>query len=267
MMKWSAVLRTLVLVVWMAITVVPVAFVMMTLALFVRGNLLYWWAALFLRGTIHGARIICGIKYRLKGWERIETLHANNQPVILCSKHQSMWEAFAFPVIMPRPMCYVFKQELLNVPFFGWGMGTLDMIHIDRSKPAEASAKIAEQGRHFMDKGLWVIIFPEGTRSKRGGQGVYKVGAARLALATDAPIVPIAVSSAACWPRDGLIKWPGEIVVSVGEPIYPQGHTPETMMQLVESWIESEMRVIDPEAYQGSSTAAAGDDKMQGAGV
>ena len=85
-------------------------------------------------------------------------------PVVLLPKHQSTWETFAFPALMPHPLCYVFKRELLYVPFFGWAMGRLDMIHIDRSKRTEAWNRVAEQGRRFMAQGNWVIMFPEGTR-------------------------------------------------------------------------------------------------------
>ena len=96
--------------------------------------------------------------------------------VLLCPKHQSTWETFAFPTLMSHPLCYVFKRELLCVPFFGWAMSRLDMIHIDRSKRAEAWIKVAEQGRRFMSTGHWVIMFPEGTRTPRGSQGTYKHG-------------------------------------------------------------------------------------------
>ena len=108
--------------------------------------------------------------------------------MVLLPKHQSTWETFAFPTLMPRPLCYVFKRELLFIPFFGWAMARMDLIHIDRSKRAEAWAKVAEQGRRFMAQGNWVIMFPEGTRTPRGSQGTYKVGGTRLAVETGRPV-------------------------------------------------------------------------------
>mgnify|MGYP002143258857 CR=1 FL=1 len=89
-------------------------------------------------------------------------------PVIIAAKHQSAWETIAYVATMPRPLCYVFKKELLLIPFFGWAIGKLDMIHIDRSKRAEAWAKVAEQGKRISAMGNWVIMFPEGTRIARG---------------------------------------------------------------------------------------------------
>jgi 1-acyl-sn-glycerol-3-phosphate acyltransferase len=170
-------------------------------------------------------------------------------PVILLPKHQSTWETFAFPCIMPRPLCYVFKRELLLIPFFGWAMGRLDMIHIDRSKRAEAWSKVAEQGRKFMAEGHWVIMFPEGTRIPRGRAGQYKAGGTRLAVATGVPVLPIAVTSARCWPRKSFIVRPGVVDVSIGTPIPSTGRDADELMREVETWIESEMRRLDPEAY------------------
>ena len=151
---------------------------------------------------------------------------------------------------MPHPLAYVFKRELLFIPFFGWAMACLNMIHIDRSARGGAWNKVASMGEQLMDRGKWVIMFPEGTRSERGQQGIYKTGAARLAMATGASIVPIAVASARCWPRKSFTFVPGTIQVSLGEPIVPDpAGSPGEMMEKVEAWIEEEMRRIDPEAY------------------
>ena len=99
--------------------------------------------------------------------------------------------------------------------FFDRACGELDMIHIDRSKRAEAWANVAEQGRRYMAQGNWVIMFPEGTRTPRGGQGVYKVGGTRLAVETGRPVVPIAVTSARCWPRKSFLLRPGVVDIYV----------------------------------------------------
>ena len=106
----------------------------------------------------------------------------------------------------------VFKRELLYIPFFGWAMGRLDMIHIDRSKRLEAWARIAARGKELFAQGIWVIMFPEGTRTERGHKGRYQSGASRLAITCGVPIVPIAVTSAKCWPRKSFLLRPGVIL-------------------------------------------------------
>jgi 1-acyl-sn-glycerol-3-phosphate acyltransferase len=99
-------------------------------------------------------------------------------------------------------------------------------------------------------------MFPEGTRTPRGAKGDYKSGASRLAITTEVPIVPIAVTSARCWPRKSFMLRPGVIDVSIGEPIPVQGRRADELMQQVEAWIEAEMRRLDPQAYPPASGAS-----------
>ena len=254
---WWA-LRSLVFVLWLAASVIPWGAAMLLLSIFVRGKTLYWPTMYWLRLAIAGARVICGVRYRVHGMEHLPTAADEMSAVVLAAKHQSTWETFAIPCFMPHPLAYVFKRELLFIPFFGWAMGRLDMIHIDRSKRAEAWSKVAARGRQLAAEGIWVIMFPEGTRIPRGRQGVYKSGASRLAIASGVPIVPIAASSAKCWPRKSFLLRPGVVDVSIGKPIDSAGRQPDELMREVETWIEAEMRRLDPEAYSGPAGASAG---------
>ena len=147
-------------------------------------------------------------------------------------------------------LAYVFKKEILYIPFFGWGIARCDMIHIDRQQGKQAFQKVIEQGQRLLADGTWVIMFPEGTRITRGQVGQYKLGGTRLAVETGAPVVPIAVSSGKCWPRKGFIKYPGMVDVSIGKPIPSAGRAPDELMREVQEWIEGEMRRLDPEAYR-----------------
>jgi 1-acyl-sn-glycerol-3-phosphate acyltransferase len=251
-----AALRSAVFVVWLTLTVVPWGILMLLLSIVVRGTALYWPTMRWLRMAIWGARVICGVQHRVHGMQHLPTALQSHSAVVLAAKHQSTWETFALPTIMPHPLAYVFKRELLLVPFFGWAMGRLDMIHIDRSKRSEAWAKVAAQGKRLAREGVWVIMFPEGTRTPRGRQGVYKSGAARLAIECGLPIVPIAASSAKCWPRKSFLVRPGLIDVSIGPPIASAGRQPDELMREVESWIEAEMRRLDPGAYAVAPAAA-----------
>ena len=245
--------RSALLLLWMLATVVPIATAVVVASLFIKGTPLYWMCIFWLRLAIWGARVICGVRHRVTGMHYLPTAAEGKSAVLLASKHQSTWETFAYPVLMPHPLCYVFKKELLLIPFFGWAIGKLDMVHIDRSKRTEAWTKVAEQGRRYMAQGNWVIMFPEGTRIARGQQGQYKAGASRLAIETGTPIVPIAVASARCWPRKSFLLRPGVIDISIGRPIAVEGRRPDELMAEVEAWIEAEMRRIDPEAYPGTS--------------
>jgi 1-acyl-sn-glycerol-3-phosphate acyltransferase len=259
-------LRSLLFVLWMAATVVPYAIGVLVLSIFLRGVKLYWPTVGWLRLAIWGARVICGVRPRVQGLEHLPSAADAHGAVVLASKHQSTWETFYYPTLMPHPLAYVFKRELLYVPFFGWAMGRLDMIHIDRSKRAEAWTKVAAQGKRLANEGIWVIMFPEGTRTNRGSQGTYKSGATRLAIASGVPIVPIAATSAKCWPRKSFLLRPGVVDVSIGRPIPSTGREPEELMREVETWIEAEMRRLDPEAYVAAGAPVRATQPAQGLG-
>lgn len=242
-----AFLRSVLHMVWMALTVVPYALAIMVGAFWRDRTSRYWIAVAWLDQVIRGARVLLGIEVRVTGMEHLPI--GKTMPAILLVKHQSTLETFLLPTLMPHPLAYVFKRELLNVPFFGWAIGRLDMIHIDRRQRAQAFNKVVEQGKRLLAQGIWIIMFPEGTRIPRGQQGTYKSGGTRLAIQTGAPVIPIAVTSARVWPRKAFIKRPGTVDVSIGPPIPSAGREADELMREVEHWIEVEMRRLDPQAY------------------
>ncbi|MBB3197241.1 lysophospholipid acyltransferase family protein [Roseateles terrae] len=248
-----AALRSLLFVLWLAVTVIPWGTAVVLVSPFLSSTRLYWMCAGWLTVAMWGARVICGVRWKVQGMEHLPK--GPRESVILLSKHQSTWETFAYPMLMPRPLAYVFKRELIYVPFFGWAMARLDMIHIDRSKRSEAWSKVAAQGKRLAAQGTWVIMFPEGTRVARGTAGDYKTGGTRLAVETGQPVVPIAVNSARCWPRKSFLLRPGVVDISVGPQIPSTGRAPAELMQEVQAWIEAEMRRLDPDAYPASAPA------------
>jgi 1-acyl-sn-glycerol-3-phosphate acyltransferase len=241
-------LRAILHTLFMAVTVVPWALAVLVAAPFLNSTQIYWMCAGWLKLAVNSGTLILGIRNEIIGFENLPV--GSTAPAVLLLKHQSTWETFCMPALMPHPLAYVFKKELLYVPFFGWAMGRMDMIHIDRSKRAQAFNKVVEQGQRLLNQGTWVIMFPEGTRIPRGQKGNYKHGGTRLAVETGAPVIPIAVTSAKCWPRKAFIKKPGTVEFSIGKPIPSQGREPDELMREVEAWIEAEMRRLDPEAYR-----------------
>ena len=242
-----ALIRSILHMLWICVTIVPWAIYLLLVSVFIKGDPVYWIGANWLKSIIWGARTILGIRTRVTGMENLPLCEIS--PVILLVKHQSTFETLLMPALMPHPLAYVFKKELLSIPFFGWSMARMSMIHIDRSQGTRAFAKVVDQGRQVMAQGRWVIMFPEGTRTPRGQKGTYKTGGTRLAIETGASVIPIAVTSAKCWPRKAFIKIPGIVDVSIGKPIASVGREPAELMQEVEAWIEAEMRRLDPEAY------------------
>ena len=249
-------IRSILQMLWMILTVIPWALAVVIAAPFLNSTQIYWMCAGWLRLTVNSGTLILGIRNRVTGMENLPT--GKTSAAVLLVKHQSTWETFAMVALMPHPLAYVFKKELLYVPFFGWAMGRMDMIHIDRSQRTQAFSKVVAQGKRLMSQGTWVIMFPEGTRIDRGRKGVYKSGGTRLAIETGAPVIPIAVTSAKCWPRKAFIKKPGVVDFSIGKPIDSSGRKPDELMREVEAWIEAEMHRLDPQAYVGSGAVPVG---------
>jgi 1-acyl-sn-glycerol-3-phosphate acyltransferase len=229
----------------LTVTVIPWALVVLTAyvtPLATRYRLCTMWT----RFAIVAARRICGIRWKVEGWDNLP-----DAPAILLPKHQSTWETFWLPSFLPHPLTFVYKRELHLVPFFGWAMASLHMINIDRSRGQDAFEQVVKQGTEHLRDGWWIVIFPEGTRTPPGSTRRYKTGGARLAVRTGTPVVPIAVNSGEVWPRRAFLKVPGEITISIGPAVSPEGRTAEQVSSLVESWIETEMRRLAPHRYSG----------------
>ncbi len=241
-------IRSILHMAWMLITVIPWALTLIIISLWVRRTPLWWFAVNWFRLVIWGTRVILGVQVRVTGLENLPS--GASSPAILLSKHQSTLETLLLPTLMPHPLAFVFKRELLRIPFFGWSMARLDMIHIDRESRAAAMKHVIEQGKRLLAQGTWVIMFPEGTRMARGQKGTYATAGTRLAVESGAPVIPIAVSSGKCWPRQGFAKYPGVVDVSIGPAMPSLGREPKELMREVEAWIEAEMQRIDPDAYR-----------------
>jgi len=199
------------------------------------------------RVVMWGTRVILGVRMEVQGYENLPLGKAS--AAVLLSKHQSTLETLWLPTIMPHPLAFVFKRELLKIPFFGWSMARLDMIYINRESRTAAMKHVIEDGCRLLKQGTWVLMFPEGTRIPRGQVGTYQTGGTRLAVESGAPVVPIAVATARCWPKQGFVKHAGVVRVSIGPLMDSTGRDPKALMREAQSWIEAEMRRIDPEAY------------------
>jgi len=243
-MAW---IRSVLHLLWMAVTVIPWTLAVVLVSLVVSRASAWWVAVNWFRVVMWGTRVILGVRMEVQGYENLPL--GKSSAAVLLSKHQSTLETLWLPTIMPHPLAFVFKRELLKIPFFGWSMARLDMIHINRESRTVAMKHVIEQGKRLLGQGTWVIMFPEGTRLPRGEVGTYQTAGTRLAVESGAPVVPIAVATARCWPKQGFVKHPGVVRVSIGQPMESAGRDPKALMREAQAWIEAEMRRIDPEAY------------------
>ncbi|HET9122104.1 MAG TPA: lysophospholipid acyltransferase family protein [Acidiferrobacteraceae bacterium] len=173
---------------------------------------------------------LCGISFTVSGLE-----HLPGRPAIVAANHQSAWETLAFQLLFP-PQSWVLKRELLWIPLFGWALALTWPIAINRGAGRQALERILLDGKERMEQGRWVVIFPEGTRRPPGSLGRFGLGAARLALHTGRPLVPVAHDAGRYWPRRGFLKYPGCIQVLIGPPIAATGPV-EALNERLRNWI------------------------------
>jgi len=199
----------------------------------------YKMAASWCRTNLMGVRAICGIRWRVEGLDNIPQ-DTRAHPHIVMSKHSSTWETLALNLYFP-PLAFVAKKELLSIPFFGWGFRLASPITIDRKAGTDAMDQIVAQGRDRFRQGFWIVIYPEGTRIRAGTRARYKTGGARLAVAMNVPVIPVAHNAGYIWPKGLFGKRPGTITMVIGKPISPAGKDAATLGQEIEAWIEGEV--------------------------
>lgn len=240
--------RSLLHFIWMIVSGIPIVILMALGRLFlpepVRYHIGLWWCS----QVITSLRFLCGVKWRVLGLENIPT-DATARIMVHC-KHQSAWETFAMGLILKKDLVFIFKKELLRIPLFGWALGSVDMVQIDRNAKTQAMQVMTTETQRMMRAGRWVIMFPEGTRVPRGQTIPYKTGGARTAIAAQADILPVAVSSGKCWPKGSFTKRAGTIDIVIGPVIKSGGKDPHELTKEVQDWIESQMHIIDAPAYQ-----------------
>ena len=183
-------------------------------------------------------KLTCNLSFEVRGRENIP-----NHPSIILCKHQSAWETIALQVVFP-PQIWVLKRELMYIPILGWAWWAMNVIPIDRSAGREALKKLVTYGKDRLAKGLWVVIFPEGTRIAPGTRAKYHIGGAWLAAQTQTTVVPVAHNAGLFWRKNAFIKTPGTITLSIGKPIETADLKADALNQQVEDWIEAEQLTL-----------------------
>ena len=183
-------------------------------------------------------RVLCRLDYVVEGREH---LPARSSIVLL--KHSSAWETLAQLRIFPR-QSWVLKRELMWIPVFGWVLALMKPIAIDRRGGGAAVQQVLEQGRQRLAEGLWVMIFPEGTRMPVGETRRYGMSGALLAQAEELPVVPVTHNAGYFWPRRGWLKRPGTIRVVIGPPIETKGVEPRAVNERAQQWIEATLESL-----------------------
>jgi 1-acyl-sn-glycerol-3-phosphate acyltransferase len=167
------------------------------------------------RSSIWLLRVTCNIKVEYRGIEKIR-----KGPLIVASKHQSMWETFALLQFFDQPL-FILKRELRWIPFFGWYLIKANMIGVDRSAGGRSLLQMARRAGEAVRRGRQLIIFPEGTRTPVGAPPNYKTGIAQIYVDCGVNCLPVALNSGLFWPRRTFMRYPGTLVVEFLDPLPP----------------------------------------------
>ncbi len=181
---------------------------------------------------------LCGLSYSVEGRE-----HIPPGAHVSMWKHSSAWETIAQASIFP-PQAWVLKRELMWIPMVGWAVRCLKPIAINRKAGATAVNQVVEQGKQRLAAGMWILIFPEGTRVAPGESRKYGISGALLASRAACKIVPVAHNAGSYWPRRGWVKRPGVIRVRIGPAIDAAGRDPRELNEQVRAWIEAQIKVL-----------------------
>ena len=191
-------------------------------------------------------RYVCGRFFRLMGVAAAKMVPqwsfgvAEGTPAgidgntVVVSNHASQADPFLISSL-PWEMKWLGKASLFKVPIVGWSMWLAGDVPVRRGSPASAAEAMQKCAR-WLERGVPVMIFPEGTRSRTGEMQSFKDGAFKLAIDTGADVLPMAVAGT----DEALSKhdWrPGYArgILTVGQPISTQGMTHKDVGRLKEA--------------------------------
>ena len=214
------------------VSVVPYAIVVIAVRPFGTGAS-YAVGMAWVRMIMSLCKTLCGLDFVVEGKENIP---AKNCVVFV--KHSSAYETIAQWLLLPR-QSWVLKRELMWAPFLGWALACLHVIPIDRGARRAAVEHVISRGKDRLAEGLWVMIFPEGTRMRSGETRRYGVSGTLLAQQASTVILPIAHNAGDFWPRRGLRKRPGTVRFVFGPPVDPTGREAREVNQEIQNWVET----------------------------
>ena len=190
------------------------------------------------KGMIWIGSFVCNLELRIEGEKNIP-----DEPSVIMIRHSSVFEAYTQLIVFPQ-QTWIVKRELNWIPIFGWALKNLKAIPIDRKSGRTAVAQVISEGSERLKNGIWVTIFPEGTRMQPGETKQYGISGAVLAKNANVKIVPVAHNAEDFWKSRTLAKKPGLIRFCIGDPITCENRDPKEITDEVKRWIDNKMREI-----------------------
>lgn len=182
---------------------------------------------------------ICGITVQIQGQEHLPKMGG----YLVASKHQSALETVLLFNGVPN-LIFVLKRSLLFLPIVGLYFLRLGFVAINRSGGGSTMRKMALCVNKQLDKGHNICIFPEGTRTKPKEKRPFNPGVAFLYAMANVPVVPVALNTGKVWPKNSLIKYPGEVIIRF-LPAIPSGLEKRDFLHRLQETIETEQKILE----------------------
>lgn len=197
------------------------------------GKLMGYWSSFCLK-------FFLSTKITIKGLENIK----QNQKFFIAASHQSMFETFFLQTIFNGPI-FILKNELLQIPIFGWYLKKIGSISIRRNKITKENLGFLDDIiKHVNESNRPLIIFPQATRVLPYERPPFKKGVGKIYEQLKIECLPLAINSGVVWPKTGKKKSDKEIIVSILSPI-KLGHDKETFLKILEKNIYDELNKIN----------------------
>ncbi|MDQ4423866.1 MAG: lysophospholipid acyltransferase family protein [Thalassolituus sp.] len=239
--------RTIIFMIWMTVLtliwILPALIISPLMDLPARHRLI---GRPFCIACVWSARLLLGLR-----WKVIYEGELPSRPSIIVAKHQSSWETFMLPALLP-PQVQVIKKELTRIPIFGWYLAMMGPITIDRSQRTTALKELVKQGTKRLNNGFHVLIFPEGSRVPAGARKAFSKGGSMLASRVKAPVIPVAHNAGDFWPNHHWIRYPGTITVVIGAPLDSKDLPTKLLHQQCEEWINQRVDDISATPFDGT---------------
>jgi 1-acyl-sn-glycerol-3-phosphate acyltransferase len=169
------------------------------------------WARGMLRGT--------GIRVRVEGRERLDP----SVPKVYVANHASELDIWALLAELPGTVRFIYKKGMDWIPLMGMAMRAARHIPIKRQVKSAAFAAY-DEAAGYVRSGSSAVVFAEGTRSRDGKLLPFKKGPFVLAIAAQAPVVPVLCEGTfALMPRGSWSPRQGTVVLKIGAEIATQG--------------------------------------------
>jgi 1-acyl-sn-glycerol-3-phosphate acyltransferase len=211
---------------WFTAIAILAPFLILFFLIFRHDNVLYSPVRFFVRLGL----ALVGVRVEVAGLDRLDP----KQAYIFTPNHQSLIEVPLFITYLGRNPAYLAKKEVFKYPMFGYGIGLMGVIPVDRSN-SKLAVESARQATRNLQRGRSYVVYPEGTRSPDGRLLPFKKGAFMMAIDAGVPVVPVTISGATrIMPKAQVKVYPSTVRITIHDPVSTKGHSRQNIAVLVE---------------------------------